>query len=174
MERDEEKRLKFIEQISKIAPEDIVYVDESGLDHRDKKDYGWSKKGEIIFCDIKGSCHKRTTLISGISQKNILGFMTFNCNTDTSVFLKWLENGLIPTLKQGQYIILDNASFHKSIKIKEMIENAGCKLIFLPPYSPDLNPIEKYWAWFKKQMKKLKLVSDNIYENIKKVLKIKY
>ncbi|NSM56356.1 hypothetical protein HET73_01860 [Wolbachia endosymbiont of Atemnus politus] len=63
---------------------------------------------------------------------------------------------LIPILKPGQTIVLDNASFHKSERTKELIENAGCKILFLPPYSPDLNPIEHFWfACNKKSAAKL-------------------
>jgi transposase len=66
------------------------------------------------------------------------------CNTD--LFNTWLKKVLIPELKPGQVLILDNASFHKSEKSKKLIESAGYKFLFLPPYSPDLNPIEKCWA----------------------------
>jgi transposase len=65
----------------------------------------------------------------------------------------WLKQILIPELKPGQVIILDNASFHKSKESLEIIEKAGCEVLFLPPYSPDLNPIEKFWAHFKKRVK---------------------
>lgn len=65
----------------------------------------------------------------------------------------WIEKFLVPELMPGQIVIMDNATFHKSKKTHELIEKAHCKLIFLPPYSPDFNPIEKYWAWFKSQVK---------------------
>ena len=70
------------------------------------------------------------------------------CNTD--VFNQWLEEMLLPALKPGTVIIMDNAAFHKSQKTREVIEAAGCRILFLPPYSPDLNPIEKLWANIKK------------------------
>lgn len=67
----------------------------------------------------------------------------------------WIETFLVPVLKPGQVVILDNATFHKSEKTRRLIENVGCSLLFLPPYSPDLNPIEKFWAWFKARIRKL-------------------
>jgi len=66
------------------------------------------------------------------------------------LFNVWLKDFLIPELKPGQVVIMDNASFHKSQESQELIKKAGCRILFLPPYSPDLNPIEKFWANFKK------------------------
>jgi transposase len=70
--------------------------------------------------------------------------MVFNGSCNTELFNAWVEQFLIKELKRGQVVIMDNAAFHKSLKTKELIESVGCKLIFLPPYSPDLNPIEKF------------------------------
>jgi transposase len=65
----------------------------------------------------------------------------------------WLENFLIPELKPGQVVIMDNATFHKSQQSQELIKKSGCQILFLPPYSPDLNPIEKFWANFKQMVR---------------------
>jgi len=76
-----------------------------------------------------------------------------NCNKE--IFNKWIEM-LITTLKPNQVVVMDNASFHKSSEVQRLIESVGCKLIYLPPYSPDLNPIEKFWSvlkkWFKQKI----------------------
>lgn len=84
--------------------------------------------------------------------------MVFNGSCNTQLFENWVEQFLIKELKPGQVVIMDNASFHKSQKTRELIESVGCKLIFLPPYSPDLNPIEKFWAnmkrWIKQQIER--------------------
>ena len=81
--------------------------------------------------------------------------MCFQGTCDTKLFNVWLEQVLIPELEPGQVLILDNASFHKSAESKKLIEAARCKLMFLPPYSPDLNPIEKYWANMKVKVREL-------------------
>jgi transposase len=65
----------------------------------------------------------------------------------------WLKDFLVPELKPGQVVIMDNATFHKSEESKQLIKDAGCKILFLPPYSPDLNPIEIFWANFKKMIR---------------------
>lgn len=72
-----------------------------------------------------------------------------------ALFNMWIEKMLIPELYAGQIVIMDNAAFHKSAKTRELIEGKGCRLIFLPPYSPDLNPIEIFWANFKRKVRKV-------------------
>ncbi len=72
---------------------------------------------------------------------------------DTRLFNIWLKDFLIPELKAGQVVIMDNATFHKSKETQELIKKSGCRILFLPPYSPDLNPIEKFWANFKKMVR---------------------
>jgi len=81
--------------------------------------------------------------------------MCFEGTCDTSLFNAWLKQVLIPNLIAGQVLILDNASFHKSIESQKLVEAAGCRILFLPPYSPDLNPIEKYWANMKTKVREL-------------------
>lgn len=92
--------------------------------------------------------------------------MVFNGSCNTDLFNNWVEHFLIKVLKPGQVVIMDNASFHKSQKTKELIESVGCKLIFLPPYSPDLNPIEKFWAnmkrWIKQQIAHFNTLYDSL------------
>lgn len=79
--------------------------------------------------------------------------MIFEGTCHSELFETWVEKFLIKELIPGQIVIMDNATFHKSAKTKELIEQAGCQLLFLPPYSPDLNPIEKFWAWLKRKIK---------------------
>jgi len=79
--------------------------------------------------------------------------MVFNGSCNTEVFNSWVEHFLIKELVPGQFVVMDNASFHKAQKTKVLIEPVGCKIIFLPPYSPDLNPIEKFWANMKRWIK---------------------
>lgn len=100
--------------------------------------------------------------------------MYFKGYTDTETFIIWLKEYLLPELKQNQVIIMDNASFHKSKEIKELIESKNCKLIYQPPYSPDLNPIEHYWHFLKDLIRKFRLNCDNFYENLDRALKERY
>jgi len=94
------------------------------------------------------------SIISGLCQGKLLAPLTFIGSCNRSLFEKWLAEKLIPELKSGQTIILDNATFHQSEKIRELIKSAGCELLYLPPYSPDLNEIEHYWFPIKNRVRK--------------------
>lgn len=158
MEADENKRQEYIENISDIKKEDIIYIDESGIHLDEKKEYGWGKKGEAIQDKKNGKKSKKINIIAGLCNKKILMPVLYKANCNKEVFNKWIKM-LITLLKPGQVVIMDNASFHKSSETKKLIESVGCRLIYLPPYSPDLNPIEKFWSVLKKWLKQ------KIYEN---------
>ena len=95
--------------------------------------------------------------------------MVFNGSCTAQLFETWVENFLAQELRAGQVVVMDNASFHKSKKIKDLIESVGCELVFLPPYSPDLNPIEKFWAnmkrWIKHRIDQFSTLYDALWLN---------
>lgn len=88
------------------------------------------------------------------------------------MFETWVEKVLIKELKPGQVVVMDNASFHTSEKTKELLASVGCRLIFLPPYSPDLNPIEKFWAHMKRWIKHKITQSDTVYDTLVRFFKL--
>lgn len=90
----------------------------------------------------------------------------FEGSCNTQVFNTWLEEMLVPDLVPGKVVILDNASFHKSTRTIELIEAAGCRVLFLPPYSPDYNPIEHFWHKLKSAVKKLLPVCEDFQSAI--------
>lgn len=102
-----------------------------------------------------GKRYARHSFVAAKCGKKILAPMTYKGTCNTKLFEIWVEKMLLPELKKGQTIIMDNAVFHKSERTKILIEAAGCQLLFLPPYSPDLNPIEQFWAWFKAQIREV-------------------
>ncbi|HCU07011.1 MAG TPA: hypothetical protein DIC42_05485 [Holosporales bacterium] len=110
-------------------------------------------RGEKIAGGVFCSSFTRENFIAAKCHKKILAPMCFTGSCDTDLFVYWVREFLIKELKPGQAVIMDNASFHKSKEIQRPIESVGCKLIYLPPYSPDLNPIEKFWAWLKDKIR---------------------
>jgi transposase len=156
VEASEKKRAEYIKLVSEIPLERIVYLDESGIDMTICKERSWSLKGKPTKATKSGKYYQRTNIIAGLVCNESIAPMIFNGTCNTSLFEAWVEEFLIKELKPGQVVIMDNASFHKSQKTKDLIKSVGCSLIFLPPYSPDLNPIEKFWAnmkiWIKEQI----------------------
>lgn len=166
MEASEEKRKEYKEVIKDICPENVVYIDESGIELTVCKDRSWGQKGLPIAGKKSGKYYERTNIIAGYVNKKTVAPMVFNGSCNKQVFEAWIEQSLIKELKAGQVVVMDNAAFHKSSKIKELIESVGCRLIFLPPYSPDLNPIEKFWANMKRWIKNQIFNFDQLYEAI--------
>ena len=91
----------------------------------------------------------RLSVIAAYCQGQLLAPLRFEGHTHALLFNLWVEQFLVPVLQRGQVVILDNASFHQSSKTRQLIEDAGCQLLFQPPYSPDLNKIEHQWAILK-------------------------
>lgn len=93
---------------------------------------------------------KWTNIIAGYVNNKSIAPMVFNGSCNTNLFETWVEQFLIKELKLGQFVVMDNALFHRSQRTKDLIESVGCRVIFLLPYSSDLNPIEKFWANMKR------------------------
>lgn len=117
--------------------------------------YAWGLQGQRVYSMKRGSRTKRLSIISALNENRLQAPFVFEGYCNREVIHLYIEQVLIPTLKPGQTVIMDNASFHKSKKIKESIEKAHCKLLYLPAYSPDLNPIEHFWFALKNSMRKL-------------------
>ena len=128
-------------------------MDESGINEYLHREYGRGLRGKEVPGEISGKRFARQSIISGLFNGKFFSPMCFEGTCDTRLFNTWLKEMLIPNLIPGQVLILDNASFHKSAESQKLVEDAGCKILFLPPYSPDLNPIEKYWANMKKKVR---------------------
>lgn len=113
----------------------MIYIDETGIDNNISKLRGWAQKGIRSFTEALGFRTKRSTLIAGYNYgtKELIAPMEYDGYTNTELFNTWVAEALCKELKPGQYVIMDNASFHKSHKVKELIEAVGCKLIYLPP-----------------------------------------
>jgi transposase len=131
--------------VAAIAPERRVYLDETGRENHEARAYGWSPRGEPCWGEKPGHRTQRVSLIAALSQPQLFAPRVFEGTCTTALFGAYVEQGLVPMLKPGQAVMSDNARSHPSTKARPLIEAAGCTQKFLPPYSPDLNPIEHYW-----------------------------
>jgi transposase len=168
--RDDGARTEFIEEIKKIGKEQLVFLDELGIEDNAIPLYGWSTKGTRCY-DKRAYRHKRrVSMIAGLCNGNIIAPIIFEGTCDTEVFLSYTEQILIKELTPGQTVVMDNINFHKNPKVKELIESVGCKIIFLPTYSPDLNPIEHYWFKIKHQIRKVASKFQEFFEAVSAIL----
>lgn len=119
--------------------------------------YGWSKKGEKSFSEQLAYYTERTNMLAAYRyhDKKLIAPFEYKGVTDSHLFCGWFEQCLCPNLKPGDYVIMDNASFHKGDDIQDIATKFQINIIYLPAYSPDLNPIEKFWANFKRNLKKV-------------------
>jgi transposase len=130
-----------------------VYIDESGINKYLIREYGRAVRGSQIFGAVSGLRYARESFIAAKIESCIFAPFCYKGTCDTQLFNLWLKDFLIPELKPGQVVIMDNATFHKSQESQRLIKEARCSILFLPPYSPDLNPIEVFWANFKKMVR---------------------
>lgn len=153
-ERDPEKRMAFLQNLRRIiaarGAQDIVYVDESGFEPDVCRRFGWSPRGQKVYGDHSGNRRPRTSLIAARRGKDFLAPMLFSGTADADLVNNWAQNMLCKELRPDSTIIWDNAAFHKKQDLEAIAHEGGHHILFLPPYSPDFNPIEQDFAIIKK------------------------
>ena len=154
-ERNEAVRAEFLQEIAKIPEDSLIYVDESGIDKEMNREYGRAPRGKRVYGEVRGRKFERTNIIAGKCGDKIVAPGHYKCSTDHRLFETWFSGALLKEAKPGSVIVLDNATFHRKKTLKKLAELAGCSVLFLPPYSPDLNPIEKFWSWLKSKLRSI-------------------
>jgi transposase len=136
--------------ISSIEPERFVFVDECSSNTSLAPLYGWARKGERAHQKAPRNWGKNVTLLSSIGKGRGMGAsLVVEGSTNATVFHTYLEEVLCPTLERGRVVVMDNLSAHKGERVRQLIEGKGCELVYLPPYSPDFNPIEQAFSKLK-------------------------
>lgn len=116
--------------------------------------HGWSKRGQPLIAKAPGGHWMTMTFIAALRHDQVTAPCVFDGPVNGERFLAYVKQCLVPTLKQGDIVIMDNLSSHKSKAVRDAIRAAGARLFFLPPYSPDLNPIEMVFAKLKRLLRK--------------------
>jgi len=159
LDSQEKKRGAFLETLDLLkrnSPDVVIaYLDESGFDDNEITSYAYSKKGFRAFAEKFANVKKRVSTIGAYFNKIFQCLFMFEGSCNREIFETYLQQVLLKKLPRGSIIVLDNASYHKGGQIKDIIESAGCFVLYLPPYSPDLNPIEHFWASFKHSLRKI-------------------
>lgn len=159
-ERDTEANLKrreeFVAKIRTITSERLIFLDESGVTTSMTRFYARSLGGQRIHEATPGGHWKIMTVLGAMSLRGMIATMTIEAATDTEIFLAYVEQVLCPALRPGDVVVMDNLSSHKVSGVNKLIAAAGAEVLYLPPYSPDLNPIEKAWAKLKQMLRTAK------------------
>lgn len=165
-EQDPDKVAEYQEKIKNIDPETIAYIDETGMDSYYGREYGYAPRGEKVIGEVAGRKFQRSNLVSALLGNQMIAPFQYDCTTTAILFEKWFEAQLLPSLPDNTVIIMDNASFHCKERLFKLVESSTKRLIFLPPYSPELNPIEKSWAnmkrWIRNNMRNYSSLDDAI------------
>ena len=154
-EQKPEKVAEYKAVIADIPKENIAYVDETGIDTYLYREYGWSLRGEPLIGLVSGRKYKRTGIVAAMMGKDIYEPLQYDGTMNSTLFETWFETRLLPVLPKNAVIVMDNAAFHRKSKLFPMVEKTGHRLVFLPPFSPDLNRIEFFWSWLKRFIRKI-------------------
>ena len=156
VERDEFLRAAWrLVVAGQIDAERLVFVDEMGTNVSLSPLYAWSRKGERAFGSAPRNWGNNVTLLASITREGLGPCLAVEGATTTTreVFKAYLQRVLAPSLVPGQVVVMDNLSAHKGERVRELIEQRGCELLYLPPYSPDFNPIEQAFSKVKGLMR---------------------
>jgi transposase len=156
VERDEWLRATWrVTLAAKLDPKRLVFVDEMGTNTSLSALRAWSRRGRRAFCSVPRNRGPNTTLLSSMSVEGMGPFLAVEGATDREVFEAYVEKMLAPSLRSGQEaVVMDNLSAHKGERVRALVEERGAELLYLPPYSTELNPIEEAFAKIKNLLRK--------------------
>ncbi len=154
-----------------LDPDRIVFVDETGTNTAMTRLRGRCKCSERLVGRAPHGHWKTTTFVAGLRNNAITAPYVIDRPMNGEIFLAWLEQALIPTLAKGDVVVMDNLPAHKIASVRQLIEAAGVILLYLPPYSPDLNPIEMAFAKIKALLRKAaERTIDRLWDKIGEIL----
>lgn len=145
----------FAEQLKDVPLSDVVVMDESYATTTFTRLRGRCHRTERLKSRVPGGHWKRLTILAAVTVKGVLCGSTIDAATDSDVFRTFVDHVLVPALRPGMVVVMDNLSSHKVTGVREAIEAAGCRLVYLPPYSPDLSPIEPIWSKVKQELRSI-------------------
>ena len=171
-EANQKQRAEFLEKIHATPLDKLIFLDESGVTTSMTRLYARSQGGGRIYEATPGSRWKIMTIIGAMSLRGMIATMTIEEATDGDIFRAYVKHVLCAALVPGDVVVMDNLSSHKVSGVRQMIEKSGAEVLYLPPYSPDLNPIEKAWSKIKQLLRAAKArTKEALEEAIAKALK---
>jgi len=150
-----ESRDNWLDRFAAVKLDQFVFLDEFGAITNMARTHARGPRGQRVVCKTPHGHWKILTTIAALTGDGMLGHATFDGATDTDTFVAFVREGPVPYLKPGQVVVFDNLSAHKSPQVDALIESAGARVMRLPPYSPDYNPIEMAISKIKSILRKL-------------------
>lgn len=148
-------RSEFRTRQKAFDPTRLVFLDEAGCHISMTPTHGWAPRGERLYDHVPRNRGTVTTMLGALTIGGLEAVMTIEGSTNSNVFHAFITEVLAPRLNKDDVIVLDNVSAHKNLKTKEFLENLGVTMLFLPPYSPDMNPIEECWSKVKEMLRRV-------------------
>lgn len=148
------RRLRWKKYQAQIDPTRLVFIDETWAKTNMTRTRGWYRRGRPLVAKVPHGHWKTMTFLAALRHDKITAPFVLDGPINGEAFLAYVEQVLVPTLKPGDIVVMDNLGSHKNLAIRQAIRGAGARLIFLPPYSPDLNPIEQVFAKLKTLLRK--------------------
>jgi transposase len=143
------QRVAFLEAIQECEPKALLFVDESGSNHAMARAYGRAPRGQRARGAKPVHRGQHVTMVGALGLVGVVAAMMVEGFVDGAAFLAFVQEVLVPQLRPGHVVVLDNLTAHKVAGVREAIEAVGARLIYLPPYSPDFSPIEECWSKIK-------------------------
>lgn len=148
-------RRAFEVERASLAPEDLIFIDESGCHPGIGPLRGWAPKGVPLVGPEQVYARKQhVSIIGAMSIDGLVARATVKGGVGSREFRRFVERNLVPVLRPGHVVCMDNLNAHKNKRVRQLIEATGATILYLPPYSPDFNPIEAAWAKLKHLVRK--------------------
>lgn len=151
----QEKRRAFLSEIAEVDPNDLVFLDESGCNIAMTASYGRAPAGVRVADSKPANWGKNLTVVGAIKNDRIVCHRTFEGAMNKPRFIDFIRHVLCPRLSPGAVVVLDNLRAHHAPEVRDAVEGVGAHVLYLPPYSPDLNPIELCWSFAKSCLRRL-------------------
>ena len=138
-----------------LDPGRLIFIDETSASTNLARRYGRCRRGRRLCAALPHAHYKTITFVSGLRRSGLVASRALDGPMNAERFEAWLRDDLGPTLQRGDIVVMDNLASHKNERVKQVLESFGASVLYLPPYSPDLNPIEKAYAKLKAHLRKL-------------------
>jgi transposase len=166
-----QKRADWKAAQPELDPNTLVFIDETWARTNMTRRYGRSPKGQRLVCAVPHGHWKTTTFVAALRTDGLTAPMVVDGAMTGDVFVAYVRQVLVPTLRPGDVVVMDNLICHKRVAVKQAIEAVGAKVLYLPPYSPDLNPIELAFSKLKGLLRAAeKRTIDGLWDFLGKVL----